>query len=75
MAITSQSKAIAYPDNLQIENWQQAGLLKPSVIKPIVTTVLSQLVLRKLGVLSFKDKQQLESLIVQILGRSLRHTS
>lgn len=68
MAITSQTKATDYPDNLVIQNWQRAGLLKPSVIKPIITTVDRSLILRKLGVLTIQDQQALKSLLTQILG-------
>lgn len=68
MAITSQTQAIVYPDNLVIQNWQQAGLLKPSVIKPIIATVQSSLTLKKLGALSNRDQQALQSLLGQILG-------
>ena len=55
IAVTSQNRATAYPDNLQIQNWQQASLLKPSVIKPIVTTIQSSLILKKLGILRIED--------------------
>ena len=51
MAVTSQTSALSYPDNLGIQNWKQAGLLKPSVIKPIVMTLQSSLILRRLGAL------------------------
>lgn len=37
------------PDHIQIVNWQAAGLVKPSVVKPIVMTLEQQLVIRVLG--------------------------
>jgi len=44
MAITSQIQQPPYPDNLLIQDWQSAGLLRPSVVKPIITTVETGLV-------------------------------
>jgi mRNA interferase MazF len=32
IAITSQIQATEHPDNLVIQDWQSAGLLKPSVV-------------------------------------------
>jgi len=49
MAVTSQSHGSGYFGDVRIQDWQQAGLLKPSVIKPILTTVEKGLVIRKLG--------------------------
>ncbi|EKV01316.1 growth inhibitor [Leptolyngbya sp. PCC 7375] len=48
MAITSQTSATAYADNVVIQDWKSAGLLKPSVIKPIIMTVEKELVLKQL---------------------------
>ena len=39
MEVTSQSHGSGYFGDVRIQNWQHAGLLKPSVIKPIPTTV------------------------------------
>ena len=69
MAITSQQGAVAYADNLVIQDWQGAGLLKPSVIKPIITTVEKSLILKKLGCLSTLDQQALTDLLTKILGK------
>ncbi|NET35566.1 MAG: type II toxin-antitoxin system PemK/MazF family toxin [Cyanothece sp. SIO1E1] len=68
MAISSQMQATAYSDNLVIQDWQSAGLLKPSVIKPIITTVETSLILRKLGILAMEDQQALNDLLARILG-------
>ncbi len=69
MAITSQVQSTIYPDNLRIQDWQEASLLKPSIIKPIITTVQSNLTLKKLGSLSSKDREQLRILTEEIIGR------
>lgn len=47
MAITSQMQAATIADNVTVTNWQGAGLLKPSVIKPIIATIAKELVLKK----------------------------
>ena len=39
MAITSQVKSPSYFGDIAINDWQLAGLLKPSVIKPIFATI------------------------------------
>ena len=68
MAITSQTSAMEYADNVVIQDWQSAGLLKPSVIKPIIMTVKKELILKRLGTLSEQDKQFLVKLLSEILG-------
>jgi hypothetical protein len=37
MAITSQMRASATFGEVVIDDWQAAGLLKPSVVKPVIT--------------------------------------
>jgi len=39
MAVTSQIRSADYFGDTTITDWQAAGLLKPSVLKPIFTTV------------------------------------
>ena len=48
MAITSQVRKPLKSDEVEIFDWQKAGLLKPSVIKPVFTTIEKNLVIRKL---------------------------
>ena len=55
-------------DHTQIVNWQAAGLVKPSVMKPIVMTLEQQLVIRVLGRLEKNDRESLRALIAQILS-------
>ncbi|MEO0648677.1 MAG: type II toxin-antitoxin system PemK/MazF family toxin [Cyanobacteria bacterium J06650_10] len=68
IAVTSQSRAVRYPDNLALQQWHQAGLLKPSVIKPIVTTIANDLIIKKLGSLVSQNQQKLQQLLKRILG-------
>jgi len=70
MAVTSQVKSTAYFGDIPVKDWQQAGLLKPSVIKPIFTTIEKGLVLRKLGHLGEKDRTVLKEALKAVLGES-----
>lgn len=64
MAITSQVRADNRFD-IPIQEWQQAKLLKPSVVKPVIATIEKRLVIKGLGRLSGKDQETLaESLRV-----------
>jgi mRNA interferase MazF len=68
MAITSQSRTALLSDHRTIAGWQGAGLLKAWVIKPIVTTVETQLILKTLGKLQNQDCQTLQMLLAEIFG-------
>ena len=68
MAATSQIKAPRPFGEITITQWKQAGLLKPSVIKPIFTTVEKKLILKKLGRLGEKDRQYLQKNLSMLLG-------
>jgi mRNA interferase MazF len=68
MAVTSQMHSIAYFGDVAIADWRTAGLLKPSVIKPIFTTVEKGLVLKRLGGLVGQDRTVLQSALQIILG-------
>jgi mRNA interferase MazF len=68
MAVTSQMRSIGYFGDVTVSQWQPAGLLKPSVIKPIFTTVEKGLVLKKLGRISEKDRSVLQEAIQTIIG-------
>ena len=49
MAVTSQIKPIPIIGEAAIQMWQEAGLLKPSVIKPVITTIEKKLVFNRWG--------------------------
>ena len=49
MAITSQLRPSPAVGEVAVVEWQAAGLLKPSVIKPLITTIEATLVIRQLG--------------------------
>jgi mRNA interferase MazF len=68
MAITSQITLPLKLGEYQILDFTSVGLLKPSVIKPIISTVTKSLVIRKLGQLSISDCQAIKQIIADILG-------
>jgi mRNA interferase MazF len=68
MAVTSQSRPGAGIGESAVEGWKDAGLLKPSVIKPIVATIDRDLILRKLGSLRDDDLNALRRTLSVILG-------
>ena len=55
MAITSRTEQAIYIGECFIENWQDAGLLRPSTTKPAISTIEKSLILKKLGRLSPSD--------------------
>jgi len=68
MAVTSQVRPTAGIGEARIADWEAAGLIKPSVIKPIVTTIEKHLVIKTLGQLKDKDRATLDQCLDTILG-------
>ena len=68
MAVTSQIKSVSYPGETMVNQWQQAGLLKPSLIKPVFTTIDKKLIIKKLGSLENEDRSALEKSLKITLG-------
>ncbi|HEX5326371.1 MAG TPA: type II toxin-antitoxin system PemK/MazF family toxin [Acetobacteraceae bacterium] len=66
MAITSQLRPSA--NEVFVSDWQAAGLIKPSAVKPVFATVEQAIVLRRLGTLSAADQAALRRVIAEILG-------
>ena len=67
MAVTSQRRAASLGE-VEVRAWQEAGLLKPSVIKPVLTTVEKRMVVRRLGRLADHDVDALRKALAVILG-------
>ncbi len=74
MAVSSQLRAFTTVGEVVIQHWQQAGLIKPSVIKPIFSTVEKGLILRKLGQLSEEDREAIKKSISTSLVNRARLT-
>jgi mRNA interferase MazF len=68
MAITSQLRPDPRLGETWIGDWQAAGLLKPSVVKPVLATLEQRLVLRRLGALVDNDRAALRKAISEIIG-------
>ena len=67
-AVTSQLRAGTGLGEVLITDWQKAGLLKRSVVKPVLTTVEKGLILRTLGRLEAGDQTALRNSLRLILG-------
>lgn len=68
MAITSQTEKTFGIGECMIKNWKEAGLLKPSAIKPAISTIEQRLVLKKLGKLSSEDLGYTDKTLKDFLG-------
>lgn len=68
MAITSQVRPKPGFGEAPVQDWQSAGLLKPSVLKPILFTAEKTLIRKTLGKLKADDQQTLRKVLATILG-------
>jgi len=67
MAVTSRIDRLLGIGECMIQNWKEAGLLKPSTIKPALSTIEQKLALRKLGTLSAGDLASLDAALKDLL--------
>lgn len=51
-----------------VTDWQAAGLIKPSVLKPVLATIEQGLVLRSMGTLSEADSRSLREVVSLVFG-------
>ncbi|HRQ48773.1 MAG TPA: type II toxin-antitoxin system PemK/MazF family toxin, partial [Rhodocyclaceae bacterium] len=66
MAITGQVRQpLGFAEAL-VADWQAAGLIKQSVLKPVFTTIEQGLVLRSMGRLSDTDLRSLRAVVAQV---------
>jgi mRNA interferase MazF len=68
MAITSQFRPGPTLGEVWLGQWQVAGLLKPSAIKPVFATLEQVLIIRQLGSLAASDQAALRKAIAEMLG-------
>ena len=66
MAITSQKTVQSFGEGM-ISDWQGAGLLRLSAIKPVIATIERRLVIKTLGRLSTQDRQTLKDALQTLL--------
>lgn len=68
MAVTSQVREpLAFGEYL-IQDWQSAGLLKPSVLKPLIATLEQSQVIKAIGHLTQRDLQSLQNTLKNFLA-------
>jgi len=63
MAITSQVRQPLAFGEAMVGDWQAAGLIKQSVLKPVFTTIEQHLVIRTMGRLNAADAKTLRAVI------------
>ena len=68
MAITSQIRPSLSFGEISVGDWKKAGLLAPSIIKPLLMTIEKTLVLKRLGHLEGQDRAALQRTLQQILN-------
>jgi mRNA interferase MazF len=68
MAITSQVRTLLSFGEAMVGDWQSAGLVKASVLKPVFTTIEQGLVLRLMGQLSVADIKTLREIVGDVIG-------
>ncbi len=68
MAVTSQIEKTYGTGECLIKNWKEASLLKPSSIKPAISTIEQTLVLKKLGRLSSEDLTSMDKSLKELLA-------
>jgi mRNA interferase MazF len=66
MAITGQIRGHIGIGEFLIEDWQGAGLLRPSAVKSAISTIEQRLVLKLLGRLSARDLSTLEKALKEL---------
>lgn len=70
MAVTSQTGREDGALECPVADWRAAGLLKPSVVKPVFATVERTLVLRALGRLGADDRSSLRTWIGSLIEKT-----
>jgi mRNA interferase MazF len=68
MAITSQVRTPLGFGEAMVGDWQGAGLVKASVLKPVLATIEQGLVLRVMGHLSAADIKTLREAVADVIG-------
>jgi mRNA interferase MazF len=70
MAITSKIRQPLTIGEAILQNWQTAGLARPSVLKPLIATLEQKQIVKVIGQLSVADRKSLKEVIQTILGDS-----
>ena len=54
---------------IEVENWQKSGLLKPSIFKSAIATIEKSFIIQKIGRLSNQDINNLDNLLLLMLKK------
>ena len=65
--LRSPRSALAFAEAMLVD-WQGAGLIKPSVFKPVLTTIEQRLVIKRLGSVSANDAALLRTVLARVIG-------
>lgn len=68
MAVTSQIRPRSAFGESPISEWRKAGLLAPSLIKPVIATIDRRLVVKRLGRLQPADLRTMRVNLAAIIG-------
>ncbi|HEY8709360.1 MAG TPA: type II toxin-antitoxin system PemK/MazF family toxin [Burkholderiaceae bacterium] len=68
MAITGRVRQPLAIGEAMVSDWQSAGLIKASVLKPVFTTIEQGLVVRTMGALSAADAKTLREVVSDVIG-------
>ncbi len=66
-AITSRTDRILVGDHI-ISNWQDAGLLFPSMATGVIRTVKKEMITRKMGTMSSADLKEIDGKLRMMMG-------
>lgn len=66
-AITSNVERELFAD-AKIEQWKEAGLIRPSKVSGVIRTIKGRMIIRKLGVLAEQDFQNVQNNLGRALG-------
>jgi len=66
-AITSNVKRVLLGDHI-VSQWQESGLLHPSVVTGVIRTVKQPMVQRRLGTMTVNDMQNVDTNLSTVLG-------
>jgi mRNA interferase MazF len=68
MAVSSQIRPTPLAGECVLTDWKRAGLLKPSVEKPVLASLDVRLILRKLGRLRPSERKRVQEALRVTLG-------
>ena len=68
MALTSRLAAKSQPGEYRLQDWPSAGLLLPTMTKPLLATLSANMIVRRLGTLAPADQEGVASVLRLLFG-------